>query len=81
MRPLLRGDGPVGDASREHRVIEEGPLVTVAGGKYTTFRVMARDVVEVLWRRLRREGPGVTDPLDPLPVPPTEAPNWVRQNA
>jgi glycerol-3-phosphate dehydrogenase len=73
VRPLLRAEGPVGDASREHRVIEEGPLVTVAGGKYTTFRVMARDVVEILWRRLRREGAGVVDPLDPLPVPPAHA--------
>jgi len=69
VRPLLAGGGPVGHASREHRVVEDGPIVTVAGGKYTTFRVMARDTLRHLARRLGREGKPVRDSLDPLPRP------------
>jgi len=43
-KPLLASDADVGDASREHRVIEEQGVITVAGREaYTTFRVMARD--------------------------------------
>ncbi len=48
MRPLV-GDpgGSTVKASREHRVSgEAGGLVRVSGGKYTTYRVMARDVVD-----------------------------------
>ena len=48
MRPLV-GD-PSGDtvkASREHRVTSDrSGLVRIGGGKYTTYRVMARDVVD-----------------------------------
>lgn len=48
MRPLL-GDpgGSTVKASREHRVAADASgLVRVSGGKYTTYRVMARDVVD-----------------------------------
>lgn len=48
MRPLV-GD-PAGDtvrASREHRITtERSGLVRVSGGKYTTYRVMARDAMD-----------------------------------
>lgn len=68
IRPLLAGEDDVGRASREHRVIVEGPLVTVCGGKWTTFRVMARDAVAAALGALgRRETP--RDPGDPLPPP------------
>ncbi|MBI1797863.1 MAG: glycerol-3-phosphate dehydrogenase/oxidase [Candidatus Eisenbacteria bacterium] len=69
IRPLLAAAGGVGEASREHRVVEDGPILTVAGGKYTTFRVMARDT---LARVLARRGHGVRPILDrlaPLPRP------------
>jgi len=49
MRPLV-GDpgGSTVKASREHRVAADASgLVRVSGGKYTTYRVMARDVVDV----------------------------------
>ena len=40
--------------SREHRVSVEAPgLVRVSGGKYTTYRVMARDAVDAIARRRR----------------------------
>jgi glycerol-3-phosphate dehydrogenase len=48
LRPLL--DGAAGDTtklSREHAVAEPAPgFFVVAGGKYTTYRVMAADVVD-----------------------------------
>jgi len=69
IRPLLAAGGAVGEAPREHRVLADGPIVTVAGGKYTTFRVMARDTLECLAVRLGREGKPIHDPLDPLPRP------------
>ena len=48
MRPLV-GDpgGSTVKASREHRVAADAiGLVRISGGKYTTYRVMARDVVD-----------------------------------
>jgi glycerol-3-phosphate dehydrogenase len=39
--------------SREHRVFESpSGLISIAGGKLTTFRVMARDAVDLAARRL-----------------------------
>jgi glycerol-3-phosphate dehydrogenase len=69
IRPLLAAGGAVGEASREHRVLADGPIVTVAGGKYTTFRVMARDTLARLAARLGREGRPIHDPVEPLPRP------------
>jgi glycerol-3-phosphate dehydrogenase len=51
LRPLV-GDGPSSDGStlrvsREHRVqVEADGLTRIGGGKYTTYRIMARDVVD-----------------------------------
>jgi glycerol-3-phosphate dehydrogenase len=48
MRPLV-GDpgGSTVKASREHRVAADASgLVRISGGKFTTYRVMARDVVD-----------------------------------
>ena len=48
LRPLLSGESEeTSQLSREHAVARSVPgLVTVAGGKYTTYRVMARDAVD-----------------------------------
>lgn len=58
LRPLLRaeGTGNPSDMSRRHSVTE-GPsgLVTVTGGKLTTFRKMAKDVVDRLVARDSRQ--------------------------
>ena len=64
LRPLV---APVGDEqgetaklSREHLVGKPAPgLVTVTGGKYTTYRVMASDAIDVAVKEL------------PEPVPPS----------
>ncbi|HEY2806977.1 MAG TPA: glycerol-3-phosphate dehydrogenase/oxidase [Gemmatimonadales bacterium] len=56
LRPLLRDDGAghASDVPREHR-LEESPsgLVTIAGGKLTTYRAMAAQVVNLVVRKLR----------------------------
>jgi glycerol-3-phosphate dehydrogenase len=48
LRPLIGGSGDsTVKTSREHRVTTDATgLVRIGGGKYTTYRVMARDVVD-----------------------------------
>lgn len=65
LRPLLQ---PVRDktttkVSREHAVATNLPgMVSVAGGKLTTYRVMAKDAVdELLGRQRAAHSPSVTD--------------------
>ncbi len=54
-RPLLGFSGAATGASREHRLeIDAAGLISILGGKYTTYRVMAQQVVDVLARRLGR---------------------------
>ncbi|MFG1698106.1 glycerol-3-phosphate dehydrogenase [Nonomuraea sp. NPDC049309] len=50
LRPLLSGESDeTSKLSREHVVAHPVPgLVMVAGGKYTTYRVMARDAVDAV---------------------------------
>jgi len=54
IRPLIGGDPRHPDAlSREHAVTTTAPgLITVSGGKLTTYRVMARDTVDAVQRML-----------------------------
>ena len=61
LRPLLADDDRVSATTREHRILEEGPVLTIAGGKYTTFRVMACDVLKMVAARLRRDPPRDSD--------------------
>jgi len=63
LRPLIApSGGSTVKASREHRVtVESSGVVRIAGGKYTTYRVMARDVVDaVLGREAARRRPSDT---------------------
>ena len=51
LRPLIAPSGTASSVkvSREHKVTVEAPgLVRVSGGKYTTYRVMARDGVDAV---------------------------------
>ncbi|WP_020520682.1 glycerol-3-phosphate dehydrogenase/oxidase [Catelliglobosispora koreensis] len=54
LRPLLSGESDsTSSLSREHAVVEPLlGLLLVAGGKFTTYRVMAEDVVDRAARRL-----------------------------
>jgi glycerol-3-phosphate dehydrogenase len=68
LRPLLSGEADsTSKLSREHAVVEPMlGLLLVAGGKYTTYRVMAADVIDRAVRRL-----GVVAPpsrTDQLPL-------------
>ena len=56
LRPLLSGESEsTSKLSREHTVGSPVPgLVVVAGGKYTTYRVMARDAVDACVHGLGR---------------------------
>ncbi|TAM90237.1 MAG: glycerol-3-phosphate dehydrogenase/oxidase [Jatrophihabitans sp.] len=47
LRPLLRAGGSTADLSRRHAVLTRGDgLVTVVGGKLTTYRRMAQDALD-----------------------------------
>jgi glycerol-3-phosphate dehydrogenase len=65
LRPLLSGEADfTSKLSREHAVVEPIlGLFLVAGGKYTTYRVMAADVVDRAVRRLGAVRPSRTDEL------------------
>lgn len=66
LRPLLAGENDsTAKLSREHVVAHPVPgLVVVAGGKYTTYRVMAKDAVDEAARALHfRIAPSCTDSI------------------
>ncbi|MEV6139221.1 glycerol-3-phosphate dehydrogenase/oxidase [Nocardia sp. NPDC051990] len=66
LRPLLSGtSADTATLSREHAVAEPVPgLFVIAGGKYTTYRVMAADVVDAAVKGLgRAAAPSVTERL------------------
>ncbi|MDQ3896080.1 MAG: glycerol-3-phosphate dehydrogenase/oxidase [Actinomycetota bacterium] len=57
LRPLLRGapDAKTGDLSRRHRITRSpSDVVSIAGGKLTTYRRMAEDTVDVVQEVLGR---------------------------
>lgn len=88
VRPLLAADADhPSAASREHAVFEEPRgLLSVLGGKYTTFRSMAEQATDVILSRLGRPAatcptrdrpfPGAGEPR--LPSPPPPSPVWPR---
>ena len=46
IRPLVKGDGATATLSREHTIhVAPSGLLTIAGGKWTTYRAMAEDCV------------------------------------
>jgi glycerol-3-phosphate dehydrogenase len=64
LRPLLAGESEqTSKLSREHAVARVAPgLVAIAGGKYTTYRVMAADAVDAAAVDIpRRVAPSITD--------------------
>jgi glycerol-3-phosphate dehydrogenase len=65
LRPLLAGEDEASSKlSREHAVVEPMlGLMLVAGGKYTTYRVMAADVIDKAARRLHDVPPSRTGDL------------------
>ncbi|HLH46541.1 MAG TPA: glycerol-3-phosphate dehydrogenase/oxidase [Acidimicrobiales bacterium] len=68
LRPLLAGESAETSAlSREHSVTRPVPgLVVVAGGTYTTYRIMARDTVDAAVTGLDRPVPASRTAALPL---------------
>jgi glycerol-3-phosphate dehydrogenase len=76
-RPLLPkgeagGVSDTRDVTRSHSVLDHeelegvGSFITVTGGKFTTFRLMAKDAVDLACGKLGVAGPCRTD-VEPLP--------------
>ncbi len=64
LRPLLAGESDeTSKLSREHAVARVAPgLVAIAGGKYTTYRVMAEDAVDLAAEDIpARIAPSITE--------------------
>ena len=68
LRPLLSGESEdTSRLSREHAVVSPvAGLVMVAGGKYTTYRVMAKDAVDAVVHGLPRRVPASCTETIPL---------------
>ncbi|WP_300680505.1 glycerol-3-phosphate dehydrogenase/oxidase [Nocardioides sp.] len=65
LRPLLTGESDqTAKLSREHTVVTPVPgLVMIAGGKLTTYRVMAADAVDAAGTTLRALGPTIRESI------------------
>ncbi len=63
LRPLMSGEATAAyQASRDHHIVEsEAGLVTISGGKLTTYRRMAEDLVDLVSKKLEIES-GTTTP-------------------
>ena len=47
LRPLVKGDGKTSALSRDHVIhVDPSGLLTITGGKWTTYRHMAEDCVD-----------------------------------
>ncbi|MTV25806.1 glycerol-3-phosphate dehydrogenase/oxidase [Nitriliruptoraceae bacterium ZYF776] len=68
LRPLLTGESEAtSQLSREHAVAQTAAgLITIAGGKYTTYRVMAEDAVDAAARSLPQRVPSSITDRTPL---------------
>jgi len=82
IRPLLaprKGAGSESATSREHEIWwDRSGLLSIAGGKLTTYRVMAEQVVDRAAKRLKTAH-GVesgVSPTEHLPLPGTPAEPW-----
>jgi glycerol-3-phosphate dehydrogenase len=78
IRPLAFAGSSESKISRKHRVIREGRsgrIITIAGGKLTTYRAMAKDVLDAVCSILKLRRPCRTDRQafpGGLPVPHDE---------
>jgi glycerol-3-phosphate dehydrogenase len=62
LRPLIKGEEGEGASavSREHLLLESPGFLTIAGGKLTTYRLMAEEVVDRALLQLKTTIPSVT---------------------
>jgi glycerol-3-phosphate dehydrogenase len=76
VRPVINsGKAKPSDETRDHIVLGERGLVTVTGGKLTTFRLIARDTLEFIRRHVtdlplqKREGRTLLQPVEETSLP------------
>ena len=63
LRPLITSEGSASSVSREHEILVDADgLITIAGGKLTTYRKMSAEVVDRAVAMLRLTG-ALTTPL------------------
>ena len=67
IRPLMPTSGSSVAASREHAIQRGDGTITITGGKLTTYRVMARQLVDVLETALGRRRTRARTATEPLP--------------
>jgi len=67
LRPLLRQEGAPSGRTREHLLLQEGVVVTIAGGKLTTYRKMAEEAVDLVGNMLGVAMPRCVTAEMPLP--------------
>ena len=72
LRPLpYKPDGAEGAITRKHIIKDHAPavegLLSIIGGKLTTYRELAEQTVDVAWRKLGRKGPRSRTGDVPLP--------------
>jgi glycerol-3-phosphate dehydrogenase len=69
VRPVLsKGKRDASKESRDHVVWEDRGLITVTGGKLTTFRLIAQDALKVAGRYLRKLSISKKSPIFDQPV-------------
>jgi glycerol-3-phosphate dehydrogenase len=77
LAPVARDPATTSAISRDHTVVEEpAGMVTVLGGKYTTYRRMARDAVDAAGRALASDLP----PSPTADLPLVGAAGWQAVN-
>lgn len=85
LRPLVaagQDDEETASLSREHAVFRPEPgLVQIVGGKYTTYRVMAADVVDAAAAELGREVPASRTAETPLVGAAGFVTDWAQRAA
>ncbi|MEI4472956.1 glycerol-3-phosphate dehydrogenase/oxidase [Frigidibacter sp. MR17.24] len=94
VRPLPRQDvAATGAISRDHKLVEFAPtperpfdLLTLVGGKWTTYRVCAEQIADAVLQRLGRKRQRTTEALaiggaQGLPFAPAARESWARQVA
>jgi glycerol-3-phosphate dehydrogenase len=70
VRPVVgRGDRPPSEESREEALLDEQGLITITGGKLTTFRVMAQKTLASILKRI--SGRGLQPKGRPVGLEPT----------
>jgi glycerol-3-phosphate dehydrogenase len=72
LRPLVRGQSKTTAAlSRDHHIaISDSELITITGGKWTTYRKMAEDVLELAFHKIGidDQNAGATCKTNDLPI-------------